>query len=757
MRRDIRLLAKFLLMITGCLLLLLLLGKAVVKIVEPVFEKEHTYMTAQEAGNLVWLLAHVSQEQSPASSVTQIKGILSDMEGDWETLLPFEQAKALMECLPEAVEWIPEGYGKREKVKTADFFVWFDHARTVYDTDGRIKDTELFLLGADDQVRNSFSRFTDANVVMTDNGEFTYHTPFIASDICMYKYVEAVCFDGGLYGIRNIDSEKKKELHNAWIIEAAIDEMVFFWKDCEISISAVNRLKEYAGKKEVIGDLVFYDGMLQDAVFKEEKISGKLLRVTDSGIELENEGYFEFAAQPAFYQLFGSMMSMTKKDLRIGYGFTDFVIQDGKVAAGLTVKQEDMEYIRVLIQSDHYSGRTHDSITLTADCHCGVYGRDGLIMELTAREQFQIAADDPIFDKSERIRIEPEILTGRIYLPENERSQENSGYHGMMEISKQKDQLILINEVLLEEYLYAVVPSEMPASYPMEALKSQAVCARTYAYEKMCHAGLAEYGAHLDDSTSFQVYQNMQEQTESTRAIRETSGLTLFWENAPAEVFYYSTSCGKGTNGEVWQEGNGKKYPYLKAQDICDPQTLTAYEAQEPWYRWEYLSEQIDISAMENKLLSRFQANPSAILTINEEGNFVSKEPGKIGELQELSIVKRGEGDVASQLLISGTKNSFLIKTEYNIRYLLCDGKSPVIRQDGSKVTMGTILPSAFCDIELIKEDDRVTGYRINGGGFGHGVGMSQNGAKNMAAAGLTYEQILAFFYKGCSIENIYQ
>ena len=76
-------------------------------------------------------------------------------------------------------------------------------------------------------------------------------------------------------------------------------------------------------------------------------------------------------------------------------------------------------------------------------------------------------------------------------------------YRGSLELEKQQDGIVVINEVLLEEYLYAVVPSEMPSSYPLEALKAQAVCARTYAYAKMLHAGLPADGAHVDDSAGF--------------------------------------------------------------------------------------------------------------------------------------------------------------------------------------------------------------------------------------------------------------
>lgn len=74
-------------------------------------------------------------------------------------------------------------------------------------------------------------------------------------------------------------------------------------------------------------------------------------------------------------------------------------------------------------------------------------------------------------------------------------------YSGRLEISREDDGLVLVNELYLEDYLKHVVPSEMPVSYEKEALKAQAVCARTYAYRQIQGNSYKEYGAHVDDST----------------------------------------------------------------------------------------------------------------------------------------------------------------------------------------------------------------------------------------------------------------
>ena len=107
---------------------------------------------------------------------------------------------------------------------------------------------------------------------------------------------------------------------------------------------------------------------------------------------------------------------------------------------------------------------------------------------------------------------------------------------------------------------------------------------------------------------------------------------------------------------------------------------------------------------------------------------------------------------VADELVIATDKGTYKIISEYNIRAVLCDGVTRVVRQDGSEVSMPSLLPSAFFVIEPSHDKKNMIGYNIIGGGFGHGVGMSQNGAKNMALQGLGAEQILNFFYEGCEI-----
>ena len=110
---------------------------------------------------------------------------------------------------------------------------------------------------------------------------------------------------------------------------------------------------------------------------------------------------------------------------------------------------------------------------------------------------------------------------------------------------------------------------------------------------------------------------------------------------------------------------------------------------------------------------------------------------------------------MALRLEIQTDVGVYEIYGEYGIRSVLCDGSTKVRRGDGLEINCQKLLPSAFFLLETRKQDENVIGFSLEGGGYGHGIGMSQNAAKKMAEEGKTAEEILLFFYEGCSMHGI--
>ena len=225
---------------------------------------------------------------------------------------------------------------------------------------------------------------------------------------------------------------------------------------------------------EDVADFYFEEGKLSYIVTYDNRVSGKLLSVSDDRIELEGLGFYTYDENLPVYKLYGQREYYTKTDLKIGYDFTDFVLDaDGMIVAGLVTREERMDTIRVVIKTTEFASAYHESISFTCDS-------DFLLNEERhlAGEVITINPDDERF-VNERMYIRPETNLARTSITSIQRSQGTPAYRGNFEIAKTSDGLLLINELLLEEYLYSVVPSEMPASYPTEALKAQAVSARS--------------------------------------------------------------------------------------------------------------------------------------------------------------------------------------------------------------------------------------------------------------------------------------
>ncbi len=381
---------------------------------------------------------------------------------------------------------------------------------------------------------------------------------------------------------------------------------------------------------------------------------------------------------------------------------------------------EDQPKIQVLLMTNGYESYYHTEIIVQAQGNYEIQGN--LTGILKNGETMKLQRESPEFSGSS-VKLLPENPENRLKVLSLTRGQGNPAYRGSLTVYEDENGLRMVNELPLEQYLCAVVPSEMPSSYPKEALKAQAVCARTYAVVQMQAQKRKDLGAQVDDSVSFQVYGNSQEAESSNEAVKATEGKILLNQGMPITAYYFSTSHGKTSTDEVWEASAPSAY--LKS-------VACTYDASEPWFQW-----QTEISM--EKLLENAK-------NMYEE----------ISKVQGLEIKETGEGDAVLNLALQTDQGMREIRSEYDIRSLLAPSGNPVIRQDGSSVKGGTLLPSAYFTLEESRGGDgNLQGYKIVGGGYGHGVGMSQNGAKGMAQAGKSYQEILSYFYQEVELGNV--
>lgn len=379
------------------------------------------------------------------------------------------------------------------------------------------------------------------------------------------------------------------------------------------------------------------------------------------------------------------------------------------------------EKIRVLLSTEDFESYTHDEVALSAPSGL-------LVTYISQEEEMQDQVMNVCIDNSDESLYGTQVVvelvddSEKITVESLERAYGIPSYYGSMELFIDDEGVIMVNEISLELYLRGVLPSEMPASYEMEALKAQAVCARSYAYMHMQSYNYPEYSAHVDDSTAYQVYNNCEETEATNQAITETENEKVIYKGEVVTTYFFSTSSGHTTDLQAWgmevDDGTG----YLTGIQVSDGEY--DYERNLSWYRWT-------VALTNEQLVEVLEENLEIVL----------------GELEEIQVSKWGTGGIALELQISGSECSVTISTEYDIRDALGSNLYTIVKQDGTTIQGTNLLPSAFFEIEKMDY-----GYVISGGGYGHGVGMSQNGANEMAKLGMTYSEILAFFYTGTEI-----
>lgn len=680
-----------------------------------------------------------------------------------DTFFTYAQYRELYERIGGAEKEIPdysEKYEPEYAMLKEDWYQVYHLMLAYFDTDSAIWKTTIFILKVDPQEKKLY----------TQNSEYTYvSSSFAASEFSK----EEVYVRGNelLTSIQVLD--EKTILENVWVLEVTGEEgggtgesgkngeygslLECFYHQIHFTIKT-----EEAATREQIVNLTFAGKELIQVEEKREKIRGKLLSVSEDKIEIEGYGVYETEENLEIYKLYGTLESQKPSDLMIGYDYTDFVLWDQKVSACLVSREGELDQIRVMLKNAKDNTYFYEEAIVEAD-----------------GQQTTVRADE--MQEGERLSFQNEALTDKVKMVADGMEKEDDFYRGKLEFYRMEEGMVIINELPLEEYLYAVVPSEMPASYPLEALKAQAVCARTYACRFIRHAGLAKFGAHLDNTTSYQVYHNIAENAATTTAVKETAGMMLYYRGELADNYYYSTSCGYGTDTTIWKSESEEPIPYMRASklapsenlqgakdagEMMDEETFCAFiltvdeadfEKEEPWYRWKYEAKQIDTEAMTERLKERYQVNAALILTRQGQGEdayYVSEPISDIGTLQDIVVSKRGAGGIAEEMIITGSKAQIKVISEYNIRRILCDGETRVVRQDSSSVVAGTLLPSAFFVIEPGKSGEDVVGYTLTGGGYGHGVGMSQNGAKEMGSLGYSYQEILENFFTDCEVRG---
>ena len=325
-------------------------------------------------------------------------------------------------------------------------------------------------------------------------------------------------------------------------------------------------------------------------------------------------------------------------------------------------------------------------------------------------------------------------------------------YRGSIVLKKDSNGLFtVINHVDIEDYIASVVAVEMSPSFELEALKAQAVCARTYALRFMDKH--KSYGFDMCAGTDCQAYKGASVETEKTTlAAQQTKGMVMRYDGKLIEAVYSATSGGWTEDVKyVW----GSNIPYLQAAE-------DAYE-----------SKNVYGSSWEKEI------------TVEKATEIMDSKGYDLGTITNIEVTESTDHGTATKLVVTGTNGektftkegcrlafgSVTLSQAFTVKPVSDNEKADPVYAYGGEVSGNVTVLSSKGTSKLNLDNvtlqgttvryyvaklmGPVTGFLFNGRGYGHLVGLSQNGANGMAKAGFTFDEILKHYYKGIELDWI--
>ena len=271
---------------------------------------------------------------------------------------------------------------------------------------------------------------------------------------------------------------------------------------------------------------------------KPDDISGVMLSYGNGTMQIAGQGDIPMQSSelPVYDETGTSPKEIAVSDLIIGSETLSYILDSGRICAIVRRQVPDLTYIRVLIKNDGKDAFPTIAAAAAAnfyvdDADCGSNAIDdvGAYMANVQKSKIKVSSAD------------------------NYVSINGKSYPGSFEFIGTEEGIVAVNTVDVETYVRYVLPSEMPSTFDAEALKAQAVCARTFVYSQMKNTQYALYGANIDNTTAFQVYNASETKQSTDEAVKATAGCLMRKELNNVLLFFYVCRKNRGYGGMVFE------------------------------------------------------------------------------------------------------------------------------------------------------------------------------------------------------------
>ena len=608
----------------------------------------------------------------------------------------------------------------------------------------------------------------------TDAGEYGFEG--IILDPLKNNTVRAVVKDKEILGITSIVSQESV-LKQCYILK--VEDKTAELQINNIKVSYDNEALS-ASEEGTICNVTIKENKIVSYEVQKNKNTDTLLKVTPDYVELKKAGRLAYE-EVKVYDKREESSYHTLGQLPCG-AEVEYICKEDKLASIQVVGNDESKNIRVVLSAPGRDDYVHDHVSLVSTSeYAMVYNNQTKVL---AKEETWNADDFEWIKEAQTIRFVPKE-NSLMKVLSLKKQDTNPRYKGIIEVTKQGKGFIIVNELDLEDYVAGVIPSEMPLSYGLDAARVQAVAARTYAFTSKKSSKYAAYGAQIDDTTDSQVYNNVPPGEIAYEAAEETKGEILLYNGHNISSKFFAASCGYTANfGEVWASGetfpaNTPVYLVSRQQYIGDKlvnnmsdekdvykflklkaSEVDAFDKESPWFRWQVSLKGEELGLLVNAAVRKLtRVYPDLVKVLDKQNHWTSMEIDSVGHIKNMEVKKRGQGGNIMELVIRGDKATVKVSTEYLIRSLFSttDKQSlNVLRADTTEVKSMSLLPSAFFSMDIsYNSGNHISSIILYGGGFGHGVGMSQDGVRGMAARGYTYREILKHYYPNVEIRSL--
>ena len=355
--------------------------------------------------------------------------------------------------------------------------------------------------------------------------------------------------------------------------------------------------------KELVVNITFTNDGIKSIAPSGEEINGRITAVNEANLKIHDVGFYYYDDGFKVYDNSGDEpKEVYSSQFLVGYKNLKIYVEKRRVKAVVITDSElDSEEIRVLINDTNYNGYQLKDVTFSCSSDYTITFSDGKSEQKDSDSKVMFTPAS--FGMHESVTLSCNDPNGRFTIDSIERNGINPTYRGTFEVVMMGDFLYVVNKLPIEEYLYAVVSSELPDSYDDETFKAFAIVARGYACKMMESNQFSSYGADIDDSNSNLLYNYYPENERSMMIVNETYGMVPAYEDSIIMPYHFLTSCGiTCTNTDVYNEDAqpyyGSNYETVEKQNtllssecsfkyfIDNGNDYDILEVDEPYYRW---------------------------------------------------------------------------------------------------------------------------------------------------------------------------